>query len=393
MHYPNGAPAGLEMNSLEEIRDFSQIKNIPGTLDNEFDQVLRKFDSIQNIPAPLFAFLIAVLALVPEYGRWGYWAGLTGFMLLDWLLLALLTRAGRSYGPPQPSVLILALLRLPFALLPFPWNAGFQTIGTLLVIYGFWIEPHRLSITRQSLQSQKLPTSFRMKVLHLGDLHVERITRREIELTRQIQELKPDLILFSGDVLNLSYNEDPVAIEHARKVISSWQAPLGAYGVSGSEAVDLAHIFPNLVAGSPLNVLDGQTAILEHQGASFSLTGLPCSHRPYRDAPLLAELAPAATRYFSIFLYHSPDLAPDAAQMGFDLQLSGHTHGGQVCLPFVGPFFTASLYGRKFCSGRYHIKNLVLYITRGIGLEGKAAPRVRFLCPPEIILWKITGAG
>lgn len=381
------------MESLEEIRDFTQVKNIPGTLDNELDQIFRKFESIQTIPIPFFALILAVLAMIPEYGRWGSWFGLFGFMLLDWLLLAFLSRADRSYGPSQPSTLILALLRLPFALLPSPLSILFQIAGTLLVIYGFWIEPHHLTLTHQSLRSSKLPAGFSLKVLHLGDLHIERITQRERELAQKIEELKPDLILFSGDILNLSYNEDPTAILHARQVIAAWRAPLGTYGVSGSEAVDLAHIFPGLVADLPLKALDRQTLILEHQGASLSLTGLACSHRPYLDAPVLAELAPAATRYFSIFLYHSPDLAPDAAQLGFDLQLSGHTHGGQVCLPVYGPLVTASLYGRKFRSGRYRIKNMILYITRGIGLEGKAAPRVRFLCPPEIILWEITGAG
>jgi uncharacterized protein len=89
-------------------------------------------------------------------------------------------------------------------------------------------------------------------------------------------------------------------------------------------------------------------------------------------------------------LYHSPDLAPQAAEAGVDLQLSGHTHGGQIRVPFFGAFFTGSLYGKKFEAGRSQIEKMVLYITRGIGMEGAAAPRIRFLCPPEIILWEIT---
>jgi uncharacterized protein len=72
------------------------------------------------------------------------------------------------------------------------------------------------------------------------------------------------------------------------------------------------------------------------------------------------------------------------------LQLSGHTHGGQVRLPFYGALFTASLYGKVFEAGRYKLKDLTLYITRGLGLEGAGAPRVRFLCPPEITLWEIS---
>ena len=95
---------------------------------------------------------------------------------------------------------------------------------------------------------------------------------------------------------------------------------------------------------------------------------------------------------FTILLYHSPDLAPQAAGLDIDLQLSGHTHGGQVRLPGLGAIVTGSLYGRRFQSGKYSLGNMTLYITRGIGLEGAGAPRVRFLCPPEITVWEISGS-
>lgn len=93
-----------------------------------------------------------------------------------------------------------------------------------------------------------------------------------------------------------------------------------------------------------------------------------------------------------ILLYHSPDLAPEAAELGIDLQLSGHTHGGQVRLPFYGAVITGSLYGKALEVGRRQIGSLTLYVTRGLGMEGAGAPRVRFLCPPEIILWEMDGS-
>jgi predicted MPP superfamily phosphohydrolase len=86
-------------------------------------------------------------------------------------------------------------------------------------------------------------------------------------------------------------------------------------------------------------------------------------------------------------------MAPIAARMGIDLQLSGHTHGGQVRLPLIGALFTGSLYGKGFEAGRMELNNMTLYITRGIGLEGAAAPRLRLLCPPEIILWEISSSN
>jgi predicted MPP superfamily phosphohydrolase len=92
-------------------------------------------------------------------------------------------------------------------------------------------------------------------------------------------------------------------------------------------------------------------------------------------------------------LYHTPDLAPEAAEAGVDLQLSGHTHAGQVRLPGYGALYAGSLYGKRFEAGRIRVGEMTLYVTRGIGLEGKGAPRVRFLAPPEIILWELTGAS
>jgi hypothetical protein len=378
---------------VSEIRDFTHVKNFPGTLDNEFDIILRRFESIQNIPNWIFILILIFISLIAGYGRWTFSLIVLGFLLLDWLLLYLLPKYGRSYGPAKPPVLVLALLRLPFALIPQPISILVQTIGTCLVIYGFWIEPHSLKVTTQNLVTPKLPTNFRFSMLHLSDLHLERVTRREKDLLRVIQELKPDLIVFTGDILNLSYVEDPVAIEQARRIIGQWQAPLGIYVVSGSEAVDLKHIFPEIIKELPLQWLNSRSVEITKDRVSFRLTGIHCSHRPFVDAPILDEHSGSGGNEFNILLYHSPDLAPHAAAAGYDLQLSGHTHGGQVCLPIYGPLFTASLYGRRFQSGRYQLGNLVLYISRGIGMEGKAAPRVRFLCPPEVIFWEISGSA
>ncbi len=379
---------------MEQIPDFRSVKNFPGTLDNDFDVILRRFEDIQKIPHLLFALLLLLLALPPTFGNWGWTGVLWLFYLGDWVLLALLPRFHKSYGPPKPSGLILAGLRMLFAFLPFPWGWISQVAGTLLVVYGFWIEPHGIRVTRQKLVSPKLKPGRPVRLLHLGDLHIERITARERQLSRLIAELKPDIIIFSGDIINLSYLEDPLAWEHAREILSTWKAPAGVYAVSGSPAVDLAHIFPGLVEGTPLTWLEEDCLTVEANGQAINVAGLTCSHRPFVDGPKLEALTAQMDGRFTILAYHTPDLAPNAANTGsIDLQLSGHTHGGQIRLPGYGALFAASLYGKRFESGRRQVGDMTLYVTRGIGLEGKAAPRVRFLCPPEIILWEIDGVA
>lgn len=376
---------------MSENKDFSRRVKFPGNAGNNFDFFLGFAAFLDRLPAILFVAALALLAALLARLAWTQAVILFLFFLSDWLLLALLPRAGKSFGPSKPPTFLLALCRAPFALLPFPWWFGLQCIGTALVLYSFWYEPHRLTVTRQTLQSPKLGFTRPLRVLHLGDLHVERLTPRERAVTRLARELEPDVILFSGDFLNLSYTQDELAHQHARSVLAEWRAPKGVYVVSGSPAVDPHAIVEKLVGALPNLVwLRDETATLEHEGKTIEIVGLHCTHRPFLDGPTLTRVLNGADRErFRILLYHSPDLAPEASAAGIDLQLSGHTHGGQVRFPLYGALYASSLYGKRFEVGRKQVGALTLYVTRGIGLEGCGAPRVRFNCPPEIILWEL----
>ncbi len=373
------------------LPDFNQRQYFPGTTGNRFDVILHGAVILQRIPAFLFAILLFFIAALAARFHWYYAFGLWGFFLVDWGLIASLPRAGKSYGPPKPPVLVLAIMRSLFALLPVYIALPAQLIGTVLVVYAFWIEPHRIILTHQALITNKLKPGSSIKILHLGDLHVERITAREKQLAGLIKAAEPDVILFSGDILNLSYLKDAQAQQDARSVMSQWAAPNGVYVVNGSPAVDLVEDFPNLIEGLHLTWLRDERLTLNIRGQPIDLVGITNTHKPFIDGPKLAALTNVPSEHFTILVYHTPDLAPISAQQSIDLQLSGHTHGGQVRLPFIGALFTGSLYGKRFEAGRIQVGEMTLYITRGIGLEGAAAPRVRFLCPPEVILWEITG--
>ena len=354
-------------------------------------RALRVAESLDRIPAPLFAVLLGLLAWAAVRGPWPMVLGLWLFMAGDWLMIALLPRFGRSFAPPQPATLLLALPRAAFALLPISLALPLQVVGTALAFYAMWIEPHRLGVTRERLESPKLRAGRPLRLLHLGDLHVERVTARERELVDRVVALAPDLVLCSGDLLNTSYVRDPVAWEACRWVLERLQAPLGTFLVSGSPPADPEDVVTELVRGLPLRWLRDEAVRIEWEGQSLELIGLSCTHRPFLDRPRLEPLITGPAGLFRVLLYHTPDLAPDAAELGFDLMLSGHTHGGQVRLPLLGAIFTSSLYGKAFEMGRYVQGGLTLYVTRGLGMEGSIAPRVRLLCPPEVVLWEIDG--
>jgi hypothetical protein len=345
-----------------------------------------------RIPAPLFALLLALLATAAARGRWGWAAGLWLFMLWDWAMLAMLPRRGVSYGPPQPGTLLLALPRALCGLLPLPFAPALEAVGTAVAFYALWIEPHRIGITRQTLRSTRLRPGAPIKVLHLSDLHVERITDRERRLVELVAAERPDLIVFSGDLLNYSYVDDRETWSACRWVLERLPAPLGTFVVSGSLPADRDDAVAHIMEGLAARWLRDERVTVEHRGQVIDVIGLRCTHRPFLERPRLEALLPTPRQRFTLLLYHTPDLAPDAAELGIDWMLSGHTHGGQVRVPLFGALFTSSLYGKAFEMGRYALGGLTLYVSRGIGLEGSAAPRARFLCPPEVIVWEIDGA-
>jgi predicted MPP superfamily phosphohydrolase len=99
----------------------------------------------------------------------------------------------------------------------------------------------------------------------------------------------------------------------------------------------------------------------------------------------LKNLMTGVTREdYVLLIYHNPDQAYVASDLGVDLYLTGHTHGGQVRLPLYGALLTSSQFGKTFEQGSYSLGKMALYVNRGVGMEGSFAPRVRFLAPPEI---------
>jgi predicted MPP superfamily phosphohydrolase len=387
----------------ERAHDFARRQKFPGTDGNLFDVLVHIGVIVEQFPNFVFATLLFMLALTATLATLPLTLALFLFFIGDWMLLSALPRATKSFGPAKPPTLLLAILRMipavaVFALVrlgtisePLAGLIVVQLIGTALVIYSFWIEPHRIGVTHQTLRSPKLKSAQPLRVLHVGDLHIERITNRERQLLELVRDTSPDVILFSGDFLNLSNVHDPVAWEDCSSILRELSAPLGVYAVTGSPPVDPPNVVAKLLDGLPIRWLRDDKVTLDWHGDTIDVIGITCTHKPFLDAPRLHSTLNGNSRHFKILIYHTPDLAPEASDAGIDLQLSGHTHGGQVRLPYFGALYTSSLYGKRFESGRRAVGNLTLYVTRGIGLEGKGAPRVRFLCPPEIILWEIVG--
>jgi hypothetical protein len=252
-------------------------------------------------------------------------------------------------------------------------------------------------MTHKTIQSPNLPANTPpIRLLHLSDLHMERLTRRETHLMELIEQARPDLMIITGDYLNLSYVDEPIARAEVRKVLKKLHAPYGVYAILGSPPVDPRDTTPSLFDGlDNIRLLRDEVAVLHFaDGRTLSLLGLDCEHDLELDADVFKKLvALAPPDSMRILLYHSPELMPVVQQYPVDLYLCGHTHGGQVRLPLYGAIITSSALGKQYEMGPYVEQNTTLYISRGIGLEGLSAPRMRLLCPPEIILFNLSSPG
>ena len=232
------------------------------------------------------------------------------------------------------------------------------------------------------------------RFVHLSDLHLERITRREERLLALVRAARPDLIVITGDYLNLSYNRDPQAIAQVRQLLSELEAPFGVYATLGSPPVDVPDVARAHFAPSRIRLLQGEAVALDlGRGRRLTLMGLDCTHDVPYDARAFSALfarkngRPGAT----VLLYHSPELMPVVRQYGVDLYLCGHTHGGQVRIPGYGAVITSAVTGKRYEMGRYDENGTTLYVSRGIGMEGLSAPRMRLFCPPEATLVILSG--
>ena len=326
---------------------------------------------------------------------------LLAFFLADAALLRELPRRRVSFGHWPGQIAALALPRAGVALglgLVGPWlgwtaalllAVSAQFVGTAALYRAALVEPRRLGLSHLAVTTDRLPPGAPpIRILHIGDIHLERLSIREARLLELVDEAKPDLILLTGDYVNLSNNLDPQTHTQVRRLLSQLHARYGVFAVLGTPPVDLPEVAPRLFKGLPARLLrDEAVTVTLSRGRQLTLLGLDCHHDIARDTATLDRvLAAAPGEGPRVLLYHSPELMLAAVERGIDLYLCGHTHGGQVRLPIVGPLFTASQLGRRFVMGHYHMGRTHLYVTRGIGFEGLAAPRVRLLCLPEVTL-------
>ena len=263
--------------------------------------------------------------------------------------------------------------------------AAIVAIGAVVAWWSRFVAPFRMQVRNVAVQLPRKHQSLDgLTIAFVTDTHVGPHFRASdlFPVVDELRKLQPDLVLFGGDFIC----ESPRFITEIAPVIGEMAATgrLGAFGVMGNH--DLANLRERVVPPLEevgLRILENQAVRIETGrgdlwivGVDDSLLGEPDLEAAYRDVPVDAA---------SICLWHAPDVADQAAPFGSFLMLSGHTHGGQVRLPAIGPLATPEL-GEEYVQGRFRFGDMELYVSPGLGIY---RPPVRFNCPPELTVIRL----
>lgn len=245
----------------------------------------------------------------------------------------------------------------------------------LYIISGFY---NPLVLTRYDYTSSKVPEGFDgYRIVHISDFHCKEFGDGESDLIAMIRNAEPDLILFTGDSI-----DDEHSLDNYRDLITGIYDVAPIYYVNGNQEYDasapLAEM-KELNEKYQVHDLNDASVVVEHNGDSILLSGLDfrLTMRGLRN-----NIDYANTTMFNILLYHGTDKFDGIAPYNYDLVLSGHTHGGIVCLPFIGGIISnqKELFP-KYDSGVYTSGLSTMISSRGLG----DASIPRFHNPREVI--------
>ncbi len=242
-------------------------------------------------------------------------------------------------------------------------------------------EARSISIIQDLIELPRLPAVFQgLRIAFLTDFHCGPLTPASF-LERVVDETlkhKPDVILLGGD-----YVTDGADYIHAiEQVLARLDAPLGVYGVLGNHEFESdVEAVRRALRRAGVVELTNRGCWLERGDSRIRIAGVGDLWCDEQD--LSAALAGTERSDTVVLLSHNPDYVMEIDDPRVGLVLSGHTHGGQVQLPRLGPLFTNSRHGKRLVQGRVSIPPLQLYVSRGIGT---VMVPFRYKCPPEITL-------
>jgi len=255
-------------------------------------------------------------------------------------------------------------------------------IRTCLRLTGLYERGRRnaaqVEIRRNYIKSARIPKAFDgYRILHLSDLHVEMSEDAIVRSSVLLQQTDYDVCVLTGDYRAQAFGPYEATLRGMSQLCAKLKQPI--YGVLGNH--DTVRMLPGLEQMG-IRMLLNECEIINRDDQRIYIAGIDDAHF-YRADNIEKAGSEIPSNAFSILLSHTPEIYQQAAHADFDLLLSGHTHGGQICLPGRIPVTLDSVLPRYMGSGSWNYRNLNGYTSVGLGCS--IVP-VRFNCPPEITL-------
>jgi uncharacterized protein len=250
------------------------------------------------------------------------------------------------------------------------------------------LEPNRPQVVRQTFSLRRWPQRLDgFTIALISDFHYDPIfsTHPIHKAIPMVMGLNPDLIALTGDFVSVpNFGDDAkgaLAAVPCAEILRQLQAPCGVWAILGNHDYHTdAEYVTHALQSRGIPVLANHSIPIERNGGRFWLAGVNDALSHTADLP--GALQTVAPNEAVILLAHEPDFADQASQYPIDLQLSGHSHGGQVRLPLLPPLYLPEM-GKKYVMGTYQVGPLPLYTNAGLGTVGVP---LRLNCPPEITL-------
>ena len=296
---------------------------------------------------------------------------------------------------------ILARRRIPAGDLPSPARRRFLERTTAVAAstpfvagaYGLLYGRLNLQTTAQTIHLPRLPRAFDgFRICQLSDIHIGPFMPAE-EIRRYVaiaNSQKAEMIVVTGDFVTFDPNTQQAVVE----ALSGLRAPYGVYGCLGNHDAwaGVEDSITELLRHAGIQILRGANLPIAAHGESFNLIGVDFQS-PRRFGPsapvknLLGNIEGLIDRTrVNILLSHNPDTFDRAAELGIDLSLAGHTHGGQVALEFISPEIAPSRLVTPYVAGWFRKRDSQLYVNRGIGT---IFVPIRLGAPPEITVYQL----
>jgi len=236
----------------------------------------------------------------------------------------------------------------------------------------------RILLKRNDILFKELPPLFDgFTILHLSDMHVDMNEAAMQHLIELVGDMRYDLCVLTGDYRGKNFGPFEATLDGVARVRAHLKEPV--YGVMGDH--DTIQMVPGLEAMGIRMLLNESEAIVRGSQQIY-LAGIDDAHC-FKVDNIEKAAAQIPSGKFSILLSHTPEIYRQAADADFDLLLSGHTHGGQICLPGSIPIILDAVLPRRMGAGAWQYHNMTGYTSVG---AGSSVVPVRFNCPPEITL-------